>query len=83
MGGIQLSESNMYDMSANCSFKEESYSGGVNITFKGTLKDNNDFTARLFQGNLLLGELPLHLTYSVSCYSFFFSFLFFFVSFID
>ncbi|KAG8644856.1 hypothetical protein MANES_10G008500v8 [Manihot esculenta] len=46
-------------------FKEESYSGGVNITFKGTLKDNNDFTARLFQGNLLLGELPLHLTYSV------------------
>ncbi|KAJ9160381.1 hypothetical protein P3X46_025788 [Hevea brasiliensis] len=46
-------------------FKEASYSGGVNITFKGTLKDHNDFTARLFQGKLLLGELPLHMTYSV------------------
>ncbi|KAF2319178.1 hypothetical protein GH714_013776 [Hevea brasiliensis] len=46
-------------------FKEASYSGGVNITFKGTLKDNNDLTARLFQGKLLLGELPLHITYSV------------------
>ncbi|XP_002520784.3 cytosolic endo-beta-N-acetylglucosaminidase 1 [Ricinus communis] len=46
-------------------FKEASYSGGANITFKGTLKDHNDFTARLFQGRLLLGELPLHMTYSV------------------
>ncbi|KAJ9160380.1 hypothetical protein P3X46_025787 [Hevea brasiliensis] len=46
-------------------FKEASYRGGVNITFKGTLKDNNDFTARLFKGKLFLGELPLHMAYSV------------------
>ncbi|KAJ4828328.1 hypothetical protein Tsubulata_046325 [Turnera subulata] len=46
-------------------FKEASYSGGGNITFKGTLGKNTDFTARIFQGNLRLGELPLYLTYSV------------------
>ncbi|KAL6131655.1 hypothetical protein ACLB2K_070029 [Fragaria x ananassa] len=45
--------------------EEASYSGGGNITFKGNLKDNADFTARLFQGHLLLGDLPLHFTYSV------------------
>ena len=48
------------------SFKEASYSGGVNITFKGILKDSKDFTTRLFQGNLVLGELPLYITHSVS-----------------
>ncbi|KAJ4841410.1 hypothetical protein Tsubulata_051285, partial [Turnera subulata] len=46
-------------------FKEASYSGGGNITFKGTLEKNTDFTARIFQGKLRLGELPLYLTYSV------------------
>ncbi|XP_050209489.1 cytosolic endo-beta-N-acetylglucosaminidase 1-like [Mercurialis annua] len=46
-------------------FKEASYGGGANITFKGTLKAHNDFTTRLFQGKLLLGESPLYLTYSV------------------
>ncbi|KAK9913782.1 hypothetical protein M0R45_037591 [Rubus argutus] len=45
--------------------REASYSGGGNITFKGNLDDNGDFTARLFQGDLLLGDLPLHFTYSV------------------
>ncbi|KAL6980751.1 mannosyl-glycoprotein endo-beta-N-acetylglucosaminidase [Sarracenia purpurea var. burkii] len=46
-------------------FKEASYSGGGNITFKGTLEDNASFMARLFQGELLLGDLPVHFTYSV------------------
>ncbi|ONI24700.1 hypothetical protein PRUPE_2G256300 [Prunus persica] len=46
-------------------FREASYSGGGNITFKGKLEDNAIFTARLFQGDLLLGDLPLHFTYSV------------------
>ena len=50
----------------NVSFSEASYSGGGNITFKGNLDDKVDFTARLFQGDLLLGDLPLHFTYSVS-----------------
>lgn len=48
-----------------CSFEEPSYSGGGNITFKGTLGDNAQFTAKLFQGELLLGELPVLFTYSV------------------
>ncbi|XP_065870861.1 cytosolic endo-beta-N-acetylglucosaminidase 1-like [Euphorbia lathyris] len=46
-------------------FKEASYSGGGNIVFKGTLQGHDEFTTRLFQGNLLLGELPLYITYSV------------------
>lgn len=51
---------------ANCSFKEASYSGGGNITFKGTLDGDAYFTTRLFQGELVLGDLPVHFTYSVS-----------------
>uniref|UniRef100_A0A5B6YH99 mannosyl-glycoprotein endo-beta-N-acetylglucosaminidase n=1 Tax=Davidia involucrata TaxID=16924 RepID=A0A5B6YH99_DAVIN len=46
-------------------FKEPSYSGGGNITFKGTLEDNAYFTTRLFQGELLLADLPVHFIYSV------------------
>ncbi|KAL2248946.1 UNVERIFIED_CONTAM: Cytosolic endo-beta-N-acetylglucosaminidase 1 [Sesamum indicum] len=46
-------------------FKEASYSGGGNVTFRGMLGDNAEFTARLFLGELLLGNSPLHVTYSV------------------
>ncbi|KAL5568833.1 hypothetical protein UlMin_025408 [Ulmus minor] len=46
-------------------FKEASYSGGSNITFKGNLKDDAQFTTRLFQGELLLGDSPLYFAYSV------------------
>ncbi|KAG5237408.1 cytosolic endo-beta-N-acetylglucosaminidase [Salix suchowensis] len=46
-------------------FNEESYNGGGNITFKGTLEDNVPFTIRLFQGELLLDNVPLVVTYSV------------------
>ncbi|KAJ6357500.1 hypothetical protein OIU78_005367 [Salix suchowensis] len=46
-------------------FKEASYRGGGNITFKGTLEENTDFTTRIFQGELLLGAVPLHITHSV------------------
>ncbi|XAR71899.1 Mannosyl-glycoprotein endo-beta-N-acetylglucosaminidase [Bertholletia excelsa] len=45
--------------------KEDSYSGGGNITFKGTLANNATFTARLFQGDLPLGESPVYFIYSV------------------
>ncbi|KAL8051368.1 hypothetical protein ABFX02_06G143700 [Erythranthe guttata] len=45
--------------------KEASYSGGGNIVFRGTLAYKAEFTARLFQGELLLGNTPLHITYSV------------------
>uniref|UniRef100_A0A7N2MFH3 mannosyl-glycoprotein endo-beta-N-acetylglucosaminidase n=1 Tax=Quercus lobata TaxID=97700 RepID=A0A7N2MFH3_QUELO len=46
-------------------FNEASYSGGGNITFRGTLEDNAFFTRRLFHGELLLGDLPVNFTYSV------------------
>ncbi|GMH04183.1 hypothetical protein Nepgr_006022 [Nepenthes gracilis] len=47
------------------SFKEASYSGGGSVTFSGDLKDMNHFTTRLFQGELFMGDLPLHFIYSV------------------
>ncbi|KAK6135751.1 hypothetical protein DH2020_030531 [Rehmannia glutinosa] len=47
------------------SFKEASYNGGGNITFIGALGDSAEFTARLFQGELLLGKSQVHFTYSV------------------
>ncbi|KZV25990.1 cytosolic endo-beta-N-acetylglucosaminidase-like [Dorcoceras hygrometricum] len=46
-------------------FKEDSYSGGGNITFSGTLGTHAEFTARLFEGDLLLGNSPVHFVYSV------------------
>ncbi|KAL2227380.1 UNVERIFIED_CONTAM: Cytosolic endo-beta-N-acetylglucosaminidase 1, partial [Sesamum indicum] len=45
--------------------KEASYNGGGNISFIGTLDDGAQFTARLFQGELLLGNSPVDFTYSV------------------
>ncbi|KAG5558046.1 hypothetical protein RHGRI_008075 [Rhododendron griersonianum] len=45
-------------------FKEASYSGGGNITFKGTLPDVGYFSTKLFHGELLLGDLPVYFTYS-------------------
>jgi hypothetical protein len=51
---------------ANGSFKEASYSGGGNVTFKGTLEVDAFSTRRLFHGELPLGDLPIHFTYSVS-----------------
>lgn len=46
-------------------FKEASYRGGGNITFKGTLEENTDFTTIIFQGELLMDAVPLHITHSV------------------
>ncbi|KAF3433345.1 hypothetical protein FNV43_RR24447 [Rhamnella rubrinervis] len=46
-------------------FKVPSYSGGGNIIFKGNLEEGAIFRKRLFQGELILGGLPLYLTYSV------------------
>ncbi|KAK3019522.1 hypothetical protein RJ639_003194 [Escallonia herrerae] len=46
-------------------FKEASYNGGGNITFRGTLEGTAYFTTRLFQAELLLGNLPVHFIYSV------------------
>ncbi|KAK8978375.1 hypothetical protein V6N11_028378 [Hibiscus sabdariffa] len=46
-------------------FKEASYSGGGNLTFRGTLEAKATFSTRLFLGQLLMGSLPLHFIYSV------------------
>ncbi|KAK6227747.1 Glycoside hydrolase [Theobroma cacao] len=46
-------------------FKEASFSGGGNLTFKGTLGAKASVSTRLFVGELLMGDLPVHFTYSV------------------
>ncbi|KAF6144832.1 hypothetical protein GIB67_038931 [Kingdonia uniflora] len=46
-------------------FKEASYSGGGNISFKGTLENRAYSTTILFQGELPVKDLPIHLIYSV------------------
>lgn len=49
----------------NGSFDEASYSGGGNITLKGSLEGDTYFTAKIFQGELLFGNLPVLFTFSV------------------
>ncbi|KAL0452691.1 UNVERIFIED_CONTAM: Cytosolic endo-beta-N-acetylglucosaminidase 1 [Sesamum latifolium] len=58
-------DSTTQPVQVSINFKEASYSGGANVTFRGTLADNAEFTARLFLGELLLGSSPLQVTYSV------------------
>ncbi|XP_058787619.1 cytosolic endo-beta-N-acetylglucosaminidase 1-like [Vicia villosa] len=45
--------------------KEASYSGGGNLTFKGSLDKQTYFETKILQGEFLLTELPIHFTYSV------------------
>ncbi|KAF9596703.1 hypothetical protein IFM89_012902 [Coptis chinensis] len=46
-------------------FNDASFSGGGNITFKGTLQDNAYFSTRLFKGELPLEDTPIHIMHSV------------------
>lgn len=54
------------DLPSNCSLKETSYSGGGNITFKGSLEEKTYFESKIFQVGFLLSELPVHFIYTVS-----------------
>ncbi|KAB2034345.1 hypothetical protein ES319_D04G078800v1 [Gossypium barbadense] len=55
--------SNTIDVRVDCS--EVSFSGGGNLTFKGTLEANAYVSTRLFLGELFMGGLPVRFTYSV------------------
>ena len=57
----------------NGSFNEASYIGGGNITLKGSLDGDTYFTTRIFQGELLFGNLPVLFTFSVSLINCFFN----------
>ncbi|OVA02794.1 Glycoside hydrolase [Macleaya cordata] len=46
-------------------FKDASYNGGGSIIAKGVLEGTAYFTTKLFQGELPLENLPIHITYSV------------------
>ncbi|XP_002520781.3 cytosolic endo-beta-N-acetylglucosaminidase 1 [Ricinus communis] len=45
--------------------KEASYTGGGNITFRGLLEEDGHFAKRLFQGELVMGNKPIQIIYSV------------------
>ncbi|KAI9102114.1 hypothetical protein K1719_023624 [Acacia pycnantha] len=46
-------------------FEEASYSGGGNITFKGSLEGQTYIEKRIFQGEFPVGESPIHILFSV------------------
>lgn len=48
------------------SSREKSYSGGGKLTCSGTLDTSSIFKTRIFEGELYLGILPIHISYSVS-----------------
>ncbi|KAJ6824677.1 cytosolic endo-beta-N-acetylglucosaminidase 1-like [Iris pallida] len=52
-------------MQVQINFEDVPYSGGAQITCKGSIKDNEFFLTRLFHGQLSLEDLPLHFSYSV------------------
>ncbi|KAK4433359.1 Cytosolic endo-beta-N-acetylglucosaminidase 1 [Sesamum alatum] len=58
-------DSTTQPIQVSINLKEASYNGGGNISFIGTLDDGAEFMARLFQGELLLGNSPVDFTYSV------------------
>ncbi|KAL4576108.1 hypothetical protein LXL04_012197 [Taraxacum kok-saghyz] len=60
-----LEDSTTETIQASINFKETSYSGGGNITFKGDLKDKTYIKKKIFNGELHMGTSPLHFTYSV------------------
>ncbi|ESQ40461.1 hypothetical protein EUTSA_v10012879mg [Eutrema salsugineum] len=45
--------------------REASYNGGGNVSFRGKLKRNTHFTARLFKPQLQLSGSPISISYSV------------------
>ncbi|CAH8292715.1 unnamed protein product [Eruca vesicaria subsp. sativa] len=53
------------NMKVTVESQEASYNGGGNISFKGKLKRNQHFTARLFKPNLQLSGSPISVSYSV------------------
>ncbi|OMO50045.1 hypothetical protein CCACVL1_30680 [Corchorus capsularis] len=58
-------ESTSNTIEVHVDFKEASFSGGGNLTFKGTLEAKASFSTRLFLAELHMGNLPVHFTYSV------------------
>ncbi|MCL7043403.1 hypothetical protein MKW94_019701 [Papaver nudicaule] len=63
---LEISEESLLNpMQVTVDFKEASYNGGGSILAKGTLEGTSHFKARLFKAKLPLGDLPIHITYSV------------------
>ncbi|XP_042465081.1 cytosolic endo-beta-N-acetylglucosaminidase 1-like [Zingiber officinale] len=63
--GNPVNHNSSSTIEAFINFKDASYSGGGNITAKGSLMDNSFFSAKLFHGQLLLDDQPVYISYSV------------------
>ncbi|CAJ1971056.1 unnamed protein product [Sphenostylis stenocarpa] len=62
---LEFADSTANSLQLLVDLKEASYSGGGNITFKGSLEKDAYFKRRIFQGEFILSELPIHFFYSV------------------
>ncbi|KAH1211828.1 Cytosolic endo-beta-N-acetylglucosaminidase 1 [Glycine max] len=62
---LEFADSTANSIQPLVDLKEASYSGGGNITFKGSLEKDNYLKRRIFQGEFTLSELPIHFFYSV------------------
>ncbi|MED6176780.1 hypothetical protein PIB30_091545 [Stylosanthes scabra] len=62
---LEYDDSTVNSIQVLVDLKENSYSGGANITFHGTLQANSHFQKTIFQADLLLTKSPLRVTYSV------------------
>ncbi|MED6156811.1 hypothetical protein PIB30_017802 [Stylosanthes scabra] len=62
---LEYDDSTVNSIQVLVDLKENSYSGGANITFHGTLQSNSHFQKTIFQADLLLTKSPIRVTYSV------------------
>ncbi|KAL5125526.1 Cytosolic endo-beta-N-acetylglucosaminidase 1 [Glycine soja] len=62
---LEFADSTANSIQLIVDLKEASYSGGGNITFKGSLGEDTYFKRRIFQGEFILSKLPIHFIYSV------------------
>ncbi|KAL2317092.1 hypothetical protein Fmac_030968 [Flemingia macrophylla] len=62
---LEFADSTANSIQLLVDLKEASYSGGGNITFKGSLERDAYFKKRIFQGEFILTDLPIHFIYSV------------------
>ncbi|ESQ48930.1 hypothetical protein EUTSA_v10020200mg [Eutrema salsugineum] len=62
---LEFNEDNNDIIRATVDSREASYTGGGNIAFRGILKGDAYFTARLFKPHLQLSSSPITISYSV------------------
>ncbi|QCE01374.1 cytosolic endo-beta-N-acetylglucosaminidase 1-like [Vigna unguiculata] len=62
---LEFADSSTNPIQLLVDLKEASYSGGGNITFKGSLEKDTKFMRRIYEGEFILSESLIHFFYSV------------------